>query len=487
MFELEDKIDAGVGHSDFQVAPEPLGEEPVTDWEKELTNAREGVARNIKGAVYGVPDFHRDYKKHVDLAKDELNNGIFRMSLDFGRLCPKEGEFDHWLMAHYIRMLAYCRKRGVEPLVTLHHWPMPISYCEYEGDKIVKGGWEHPEILDHFKFYMENVIDYFLNPDKIRKVLKATGDFSDEEIDQIINEGIICKSFITINEPVNYYLTPYIAGIFPPFKKGAFSTAGKVLDTVAEAHDIAYSEMHEAAATSPEINGIRSDVNLGVAHNMMYFEGKSWFTKLIAKWLDRKLNWDLIDRFEEKGSDFFGVQYYFRQEIGMAEILRRITGKNPKDRQYCDHPEFGDIYPEGIQKMLMAVKENYPEKDVKVTEFGFADAADERRPYWIMETVRNILEAKEKGVRVDTISLWSIINNFEWAEGMDMQFGLYDHHGHRLPSDKGGVDGTRGGQISSRKVWATLSTYLNNPSEENRATVVELYKYAKNQFEKAEE
>lgn len=469
MFQLDEQIRTGIGHSDFQAAPEPKDGAPVTDWEKALVDHRGGKSNFIKGSVEDLPDFRRDYKKQVDLVCSELENKSFRISLDFGRLCPRKGEFDEELMGHYITALAYCRKKGVEPMVTLHHWPMPLSYCEVKGPKITRGGWEHPEILDHFKFYIKKVGEYLLRPDKIKAALKKSNEFTDEEIDRIINERILCKEFITINEPVNYFITPYVAGAFAPFHKGRVLKGYQVLNKVAEAHDIAYHEMHEAAAQSPEISRIREEVRLGVAHNFTYFEGNSLVTNALAGLAAKLVNWHIADKFEEKGSDFVAVQYYFRLLLG-------LWGKKLQEREYGDHPEFGDIYPPGIEKILLGVADRYPNKKIKVTEFGFADKKDTRRPYWIMETVRYILEAKQKGAPVDAVYLWSIINNLEWVEGMDVPFGMYEHTGERLKTDTGA-------SISSRQVWTLLCRYLNQPTEENRRKVLELYKLAKSQHE----
>jgi|GEM_PF-6388856 len=226
-------IDTGIGHADFQVQPLPLGKEPVTDWEKALVDTQTGINTRIRGSLDNLPDFHHDYKKHIDVVADDLNNTMFRMSLDFGRLCPKEGEFNHELMGQYIRMIAYCRKRGLQPMVTLHHWPMPLSFCEIQNPKdgkIQKGAWEHPEILKHFRFYIENIIQYFMDPNKVKAALESDPEktFNPQEIDETIEDGMICKNFITINEPMMHVLT-YWGGDFPPFKRGEFTLAQEVL------------------------------------------------------------------------------------------------------------------------------------------------------------------------------------------------------------------------------------------------------------------
>lgn len=493
MFELPQKLQTvGTGCCDFQANPEPAKNpdgtwDIRTDWEKAIIDSRNAgpmenpdkttAQKRIRGDLNALPDFDRDYKKQMDDAADELNNSAFRMSLDFGRLCPRPEEFDEKLMGEYLKKIAYCRKKGMDPVVTLHHWPMPLSFCEIKPNgTYVKGAWEHPEILKHLEFYIKKLTEYLFNPQKIRQILEQDPDFTSEEIDEMLNDGTIARTFITINEPVCHFLVPYWVGEFPPFKKGKFKTGRKVLQTVGEAHHIAWNEMNNAVDRIPDI---QNDVRLGVAHNYIYFEGHGPVTRRIAKHLDQKINWNAVDIVEKDGkeSDFYGIQYYHREDISWAGLRHRITGKDSrKNYVYGDHPGFGDIYPQGIQSVIGEVSKRYPEKKIKVTEFGFADRTDRRRPFWIMETIKCILESKEKGANIDGVILWANINNLEWSAGMDIQFGLYDHNGNRLPSD----DGT---QISSREVWSILSTYLNNPTEQNKAVVEQLYAKAKEQYE----
>jgi len=488
MFELNQPLETvGTGHCHWQADPMPEKNEDGTydirsDWDKatiDSLNAEKGQKRPIQGDLTHVPNFDESYKAQMNRCADELHNNSFRMSLDFGRLCPKPEQFDEKLMAEYIRKIAYCRKKKMDPMVTLHHWPMPLAFAELDqSGGYKKGAWEHPEILKHFQFYIKKVTEYLFNPQKIRQILEQDPDFTSQEIDDMLNDGSIVRTFITINEPMCHYLLPYWAGEFPPFKKGKFKLGRKVLEKVGEAHHIAYNEMHNA---SENISEVQNDIRLGVAYNFICFEGAGPITRRIANYADRKMNWVPIEVVEKDGkeSDFFGIQYYHGEDISMRGAIRRVTGKDSrKDYQYGDHPGFGYIHPLGMKKVIQKVSKAYPEKTLKVTEFGFADKKDLRKPYWIMETVKYILEAKEEGAKIDTVMFWSIINNMEWSAGMGVEFGLYDHNGNRLPTDTGS-------QISSRAVWGTLSTYLTNPTEQNKAAVLALHELAKKQYESA--
>jgi beta-glucosidase len=71
----------------------------------------------------------------------------------------------------------------------------------------------------------------------------------------------------------------------------------------------------------------------------------------------------------------------------------------------------------------------YPAKEIFVSEVGFSDKSDGRRPYWILDTARYIIEAKSKGIPIIGVLLWSLVNNFEWELGMSQKFGLFSEAG----------------------------------------------------------
>jgi len=482
--DLKKIVKPGVAGSSFQSAPGPWHGRILSDYDDAIDRTRRGVENIIHGDLTDLPD-HFDYKKQIDLVADELGSNIYRMSLDFGRLCPKEGEFNHELMAEYLRIIAYCRKRGVEPMVTLHHWPMPLSYCKKDPKtgKMIEGAWEHPDILKHFRFYIENIIQYFLHPEKIKAALSTDPDhnFSPENIDEVINNGLI-SDIITFNEPMMCRMGNLL-GDFPPYQVGQLDKSRLVLDRVSEAHQFAYHEIRNAVAGSNATRNISHKVRLGIAYNYIKFAGDAPIPRWIAEILDQELNVRTIEKMERSGntSDFMGAQYYSAFGTDLEDFARlaiQTMGGSwkPEGREYGDHPGFGYLDPNGMLEFLLKLEQKYPGKSKMVTEMGFADNQDKNRPFLIMEMVDKILEAIEKGVQIDAILLWSLCNNLEWTAGQGVGFGAYDKRADRLKTDNGH-------NISTRQVWTTLSRYLNNPCEETKRPVMELYQKAKAQYE----
>ena len=67
---------------------------------------------------------------------------------------------------------------------------------------------EHPDIVDHFEFFIEKVADFIFDPAKIKTAIKNEG-YAQDFVDKICDEELLCEWFITINEAMNLVLTPF--------------------------------------------------------------------------------------------------------------------------------------------------------------------------------------------------------------------------------------------------------------------------------------
>jgi beta-glucosidase len=455
----------GTAVSHWQAEPllyGPDGKPQVfSDWEFELVKNIEGKPSKIAGRQdpEKFPQFLKKKEAYINRSA-ELGDNMFRFSLDFARLCPKEGEFDNELMADYVKALALVRARGQEPMLALYHWPMPVFMTEknQEGN-ISHGGWENPETAKQFQFYIENIVKFLADEDKMRGVLSQE-QFGKEAQDKFLAEGLV-KYFISVNEPINCIFTNYVAGVFPPFKIGRLDLAKKTLEKLIESHDIMRDQLKSGILKVPR----EREPQVGVAHAWNYFDGS------LGEIAHDLMNRHPAQKFERSGdyTDFLGLQYYFRSTLPFY--------KDKKGRDYGEHPDFGDVYPPGMYKMLMKMNEEYPQKDIFISEFGFSDNTDTRRPYWILETMRYIIQAKKEGIPVKGMLLWSIANNFEWALGMDQKFGLFDESELSHPL----VHGANGG-VKSWEAWQAATRAITDPSEESLKHLQEVYEKAYQQY-----
>jgi beta-glucosidase len=88
-----------------------------------------------------------------------------------------------------------------------------------------------------------------------------------------------------------------------------------------------------------------------------------------------------------------------------------------------DGKSYGEIYPEGLYRALRRVARlSLP---IYITETGLPDAADDRRPRFLLDHLAAAYRAIQEGVDVRGVFLWTLVDNFEWSEGWGLRFGLY--------------------------------------------------------------
>jgi len=121
-------------------------------------------------------------------------------------------------------------------------------------------------------------------------------------------------------------------------------------------------------------------------------------------------------------TDFFGLNYYSHSHLKF-----KLDSYEFFENKFFDSDTMTDmpyaIYPEGLYRAInQAGKINKP---IIVTENGIADSVDNRRSLFIERYIYAMNKAIQDGADVRGYYYWSLMDNFEWAEGYDMRFGLY--------------------------------------------------------------
>jgi beta-glucosidase len=347
--------------------------------------------------------FYRGYEREFDTAK-ELGVNAFRLSVAWERVEPKRGEWNEEALAHYEKMMLALRSRGIEPMVTLHHFVNPAW---------LKDGVLNPEFPERFALYAEKVVARLSNgPARVRW-------------------------WFTLNEPMAVVTVGYLDGQFPPGHHGDLDGATQAMAQLIRAHFRALDRMRALPG------GDR--LKVGIAAHWRPFEPlRGWnpLDRIAAYFSEQFFDRQFMDavltgkidvgtwggpRIRETiplpggrpGVDFAGINYYGRTQVGFlfhAPYVSISEGPGSKT-------DLGwEIFPEGLFTTLRQVAPyGLP---ILISENGIADAADLRRASFIRDHVVEIRRAKAEGIPVVGYLYWTLTDNFEWARGLAPKFGL---------------------------------------------------------------
>ncbi|MEK7076346.1 MAG: glycoside hydrolase family 1 protein [Patescibacteria group bacterium] len=348
-----------------------------SEWEK----SRPSEFRSEKAC-----DSYNRYEEDFDIAKG-LNQNIHRFSIEWSRIEPKEGRFDHEAMHHYVNVVKALRARGLEPMVTLWHFTNPVWFAE-------KGGFLNIDSPKIFTRYVKYVVDNL--KDRV---------------------GL----WITFNEASSVYAGfSYMNGQWPPQHRNVFEYI-KVRKNFIKAQALAYQAIKKIysvpQATLNSNNLMSHNVEVGlVESNVFSAHGNLWHEKLMGKLYNYQRNlyfWDKALPYY----DFLGLNYY--------HVDRRVPGSYRTLPRQGWMPEMGwEIYPKGIYHRLMELKKY--KKPIFITENGIANGKDELREKFIKEHLRWVWQAIHDGADVHGYMYWSLLDNFEWHRGFKPKFGLVE-------------------------------------------------------------
>lgn len=345
-----------------------------SEWEKSEKRLKQFVLDNKNPIDFisgSAANSYADTNADIVCMK-ELNLNAYRFSVDWSRIEPCEGEFNTEALDYYRNLIKKLRGGGIEPMITLWHWPIPVWMRD-------KGGWEHHDIVRYFDRFVEKTVQYL-----------------HEEV----------NFWVTLNEPMVYSSMSYLRGEWPPQKKSFFAYY-RVISHLYQAHNKAYTT----------IKALDSESQVGIAKHNIYFEAhenklRNRIVKFFSVWW---WNRRFLNKIKDT-VDFIGVNYYFHTSVNHT---------SRKKHEYEKKSDLGwGLHPEGIYFVLKEL-EKY-KKPIYITENGLADKGDQHRSWYIREVLKNVHRAIEGGIPIRGYFHWSLIDNFEWAYGFHPRFGLYE-------------------------------------------------------------
>ncbi len=368
------------------------------------------IADNSNGDV--ACDHFNRWKDDVELI-DSLGVDAYRLSLSWPRLINQDGQLRASGLAFYLDLLDELNSRNIKPFVTFYHWDLPLHLEE-------KGGWLNRETAYQFRSYVD-------------QVSKALGDR--------------VYSYATLNEPFCSAYLGYEAGIHAPGHKS--KTFGKkAAHHLLLAHGLAIQVLNQncpqikkgivlnftpaypnSDSRADKIAASKADDHFNQWYIKPIFDGQ--YPELINQ-LPREYQPDILDGDLEIIStkvDYLGINFYTRAVYSAADNeygFEELPAQPPLT-------DIGwQIYPTAFTDLLLSLNKLYDLPPIYITENGMADAdklengavEDPVRVDYLQKHLNAVNDAILQGVDVRGYFAWSLMDNFEWAEGYTKRFGV---------------------------------------------------------------
>ncbi len=332
---------------------------------------------------------------------NELNNNAYRMSVEWSRVIPEPNKIDQDALEHYHKMIDSLIKRNITPFITILHFSEPI-WWNAEGSLLNKKS-NH---LKHFEFFVETLVKEF-------------------------SEKI--QFWNTINEPEILATSAYFLGNFPPGEKSLLKSI-KALNTLLILHGKTYRI----------IKNFQPDSKVGLVKNMVYtipYNKKSRKDRISAKFVDYSMNGVIFralrtgklytnllrsKKFIKRSFDFIGLNYYNFALVSQKLPDLNIVARPDTDKQFLCEGLGWEPYPDGLLFNLRRINKEFPGIPVYITENGIGTNNDNWRQRYLIHHLMKVYQAIQEGVNVKGFFEWTLMDNFEWAEGYSSRFGLYE-------------------------------------------------------------
>lgn len=363
-------------------------------------------------------DFYNKYESDLELVV-ELGFSEFRFSISWSRILPAGiGEINQKGVDFYNRLIDKCIQLKITPWITLYHWDLPQALQD-------KGGWKNREIIHWFTEYVQLCALKF---------------------------GDRVKNWIVMNEPMAVAGLGYTTGLHAPGKKGlgnflpvvhylalCQAEGGRIIRehvphayigtalscSFVEAFTESRKDIRAAKRADALMNRLFIEPALGLGYPSDAFPYLKNIRKYMQPGDEEKLRFDF---------DFIGLQNYFSVVVKHSYLAPVLWLKDvPAKLRNVPTTAMGwEINPEGMYKIIKQFSEYTGIKEIVISESGAAfedmfsneEIKDSERVAFFQQYIANILEAKREGINVTGYLAWSLMDNFEWAEGYSARFGL---------------------------------------------------------------
>jgi beta-glucosidase len=348
-----------------------------------LEHARPSLFREPSGDA--TDHYHRFADDMAILAGIGLT--AYRFSIEWARIEPEPGCFSRPALDHYQRCVDACLSRGIAPILTFHHFTLPLWQAR-------QGGLTDPSFPDRFALYCE----------------RAAGALSGFDIACTLNE---------LNLPL-LIRGPVLERQQNESGRARLAAAERILGGSLD-HTFLFTPSQAVlghglsahAKAREAIKSSRPHVSVGLTLAIQDEQAQPG-----AEDLRDRRRADFYDAFLEAaaGDDFIGVQTYSRV------VSRRDGGAGPEPGHPLTQMGYEDR-PQALAETCRHVWERTG-APILVTENGWAGEDDGRRAAFVREALGELLAAISEGVDVRGYLYWSLLDNYEWMAGYRPRFGL---------------------------------------------------------------
>ncbi|HEV3267274.1 MAG TPA: family 1 glycosylhydrolase [Acidimicrobiales bacterium] len=306
------------------------------------------------------------YEEDLDILAS-LGLNAFRLSIEWARVEPVHGTFSSDALDHYRAVLTACHERGIVPVVTMHHFTLPLWVAD-------QGGFEHPDVARWMADYAT-------------RVGAALGDLI----------GVAC----TVNEPNIVAMMGYLLGNFPPQVKN-WARFVAVNETLRACHVAVRDALRAGPGNFP----------IGLPLSMQEYEAVPGFEDRLDSFRD-----EMEDKYLRslRGDDYVGVQCYTKVVLGPDGVVD-VPGAEVTDMGY-------PFWPQSVEYTIRRAAA-ITDAPIIMTENGIGTADDAQRVRYLSEALKGVRAVLDDGVDLRGYFQWSLLDNFEWTLGYRPQFGI---------------------------------------------------------------
>jgi len=373
-----------------------------------------GAIRDGSSGAVACDHYHR-WPQDLDLARD-IGTNAYRFSIAWPRIWTDDGAPNPQGLDFYDRLIDGMLERGLQPWATLYHWDLPQALQE-------RGGWAARDTVHAYTGYVD-------------AVTRRLGDR--------------VKHWITHNEPWCTAMHGHWDGMHAPGIQD-FGTALQVCHHVLLSHGLAVPivranaadaqvgialSLHPVRTASDSVDDAAAARRHDGLRNRWFLDplaGRGYPQDVLA------LLGNLAPRMEAGDleaiavpTDFMGLNYYFPETIAHApgRPPLQVDIVAPTD---VERTAFGwEVAPHGLTELLRRLHGEYDVRAIHITENGSCyddeveDGAvhDAARTAYLARHLAAVRDAVAEGLPVRGYFAWSLLDNFEWAEGYLRRFGL---------------------------------------------------------------